>query len=242
MAKSHYDVLSVAPSADRAVLRRAYHDAARRWHPDRFAGRSAKEAAEAETNMRLVNEAWEVLGDPQRRKTYDIELGRGTGTRGRSGAHRAGPSPGRPMGGPTTPDDDGVIRIDPRLLDPQFLAARRHVQTDQISNRTSMILRAAPLVVLLALLAGIFVFTAYAVSDAEIASPTTVPGPSLGAGIEANDCVSVLTGPALLERPCDVTADGKVIGSRLPDGLCPIGTIREVVLTNGAIACLGPAV
>jgi phosphatidylserine decarboxylase len=37
-------------------------------------------------------------------------------------------------------------------------------------------------------------------------------------------------------------ADGKVIGARLPDGVCPIGTIREVELTNGAIACLGPAI
>ncbi len=239
MAKSHYDVLSVTPSADRAAVRRAYHEAARKWHPDRFAGRAPKEAAEAETNMRLVNEAWETLGDPARRKTYDIELRRSTGT---GGSAADATTAGRPMGGPTMPDDDGVIRIDPRLLDPSFLAARRHVQADQISNRTSMILRAAPLVVLLALLAGIFVFTAYAVGDAEVASPTTVPGPSLGTGIEANDCVSVLTGPALLERPCDAIADGKVIGARLPDGVCPVGTVREVELANGAIACLGPPV
>lgn len=238
MAKSHYDVLSVAPSADRTTVRRAYHEAARKWHPDRFAGRSAAEAATAETNMRLVNEAWEVLGDPKRRKSYDMELRRGSGADGGG----SGATAGRPMGGATTPDEDGVIRIDPRLLDPQFLAARRHVQADQISNRSSMIVRAAPLVVLLALLAGIFVFTAYAVGDAEVASPTTVPGPGLGIGIDANDCVTVMSGPALLERPCDVTADGKVIGARLPDGDCPIGTVREVELTNGAIACLGPAI
>jgi hypothetical protein len=51
--------------------------------------------------------------------------------------------------------------------------------------------------------------------------------------------VSVLTGPSLLKRPCGPTADGRVIGARLPDGVCALATVREVELSNGAIACLG---
>lgn len=231
MARNHYEVLDVGATADRAEIRQAYYRAARRWHPDHVAGASAVEAAEAEAHMRRVNQAWEVLGDEQRRKSYDVELRRAAGL---------SVGTARPMGGATVPDDDGVIRIDPRLLDPSFLAARRHVQVDEISNRTSFILRVAPMVALLGLLGAIFVFTAYAREGVEVAAPTTVPGPRLGTGIEANDCVSVLTGPSLLERPCDVSADGRVIGARLPDGVCPVGTVREVELSNGAIACLGP--
>ncbi|MEL7158101.1 MAG: J domain-containing protein [Actinomycetota bacterium] len=231
MARTHYEVLDVAADAQQAEVRKAYHRAARQWHPDRYAGRPPAEAARAEAHMRRLNQAWEVLGDVERRKRYDVELRRASGSTSR---------PARPMGGATVPDDDGVIRIDPRLLDPSFLAARRHVQSDEISNRTSFILRVAPVVALLGLLGAIFVFTAYARDGAETAVTTTVPGPRLGAGIEANDCVSVLTGPSLLERPCGPTADGRVIGARLPDGVCPAGTVREVELSNGAIACLGP--
>lgn len=229
---THYEVLEVARSAEHIDIRRAYHRAARRWHPDRFAERSAADVEQAEGRMRLVNQAWEVLGDAGRRMVYDREL-RG-GLTGDTTARRTTTGP--------VADDDGVIRIDPRLLDPAFLAARRDAHLNEISNRSSAILRMAPLVALLGLLAAIFVFTAYARNNSGSVAGTTLPGPSLGAGIEANDCVSVLTGPALLARPCDATADGRVIGARLPDGVCPLGTIREVELTNGAIACLAAIV
>ena len=225
---TYYEVLDVARSADHVDVRRAYHRAARRWHPDRFAGQSEHEASQAGAEMRRVNQAWEVLGDEARRRAYDREL------LSRSSVGSSGAS-----GAATVVGDDGVIRIDPRLLDPSFLAARRHVQFKEISKRTSVVLRVAPALALLGLLAAIFVFTAYARSDDGSATTTTLPGPSLGAGIEANDCVTVLTGPSLLKRPCDPTADGQVIGARLPDGECPIATVREVELSNGAIVCLG---
>jgi hypothetical protein len=64
--KTHYEVLGVAPRADRETIRRAYLDLARRHHPD--AGGDAG-------LMRLVNEAWKVLADPRRRRSYDITIG-----------------------------------------------------------------------------------------------------------------------------------------------------------------------
>lgn len=228
---THYELLEVDRSADHAEIRRAYHRAARQWHPDRFAGVSGAAADRAEGQMRLVNEAWEVLGHLERRQAYDRDL--------RSGYGEAASTARMPG---TAADDNGVIRIDPRLLDPTFLASRRDAQLHQISNRTSVILRTAPLLALLGLLAGIFIFTAYARSNGGTAATTTLPGPSLGTGIEANVCVSVLTGPSLLARPCDATADGRVIGARLDDGLCPLGTVREVTLSNGAIACLAAVI
>jgi len=227
---THYEVLNVASRSDQAEIRRAYHQAARRWHPDGFGAGEESDAVRAEAEMRLVNRAWEVLGDEDRRRSYDLELRRRSGPTA-GGGTRVGPRA----------DADGVIRIDPRLLDPSVLAARRHAQSDQISNRSSLILRVAPALAILGLLVAIFVFTAYARDGGDDAAgaTTTLPGPSLGAGIQANDCVSVLTGPALLARPCDAAADGRVIGARLPDGVCPLATLRQVELTNGAIVCLG---
>ncbi|MDH3684202.1 MAG: J domain-containing protein [Acidimicrobiia bacterium] len=220
---THYEVLGVASTADHAEIRRAYYRAARRWHPDGFIGVPDAESERAELQMRRVNEAWEVLGEAESRRDYDRRIGG-------SGAAVAGSGGIR--------NDDGVIRIDPRLLDPEFVAARRHAQFDEISNRSSAVLRVAPILALLGLLAVIFVYTAYARGGGESATTTTFPGPSLGTGIEAGTCVSVIGGPSLLARPCDANADGLMIGAREPDGVCPLGTVRDVELANGAIACL----
>lgn len=223
---THYEVLGVAKTAEHAEIRRAYHRAARRWHPDGFIDVPKAEAERAEREMRRVNEAWKVLGEADSRRDYDRHLSGGA-TVDREAARTTG-----------IRTDDGVIRVDPRLLDPEFVAARRHAQQDEISNRSSAILRVAPILALLGMLAAIFVFTAYARGGGDSATTTTLPGPSLGNGIEAGTCVSVIGGPSLLARPCDANADGLVIGAREPDGVCPLGTVRDVELSNGAIACL----
>jgi hypothetical protein len=227
--KNHYETLGVTRYATQAEIRRAYLDAARRWHPDRHSSGSASEARKAEQAMRQVNEAWSVLGDKEARAGYDRRLsGRIVGSTVAGGAGS----------GDSTAADDRVIRIDPRLLDPEFLAARREAQFEEVSRRTALAVRVGPLLAILGLLVAVFVFTAYARNDDGEATPVTVPGPDLGAGIEANDCVVVTTGPALLEVPCTSPATERVIGARLADGVCPLGTTRDVTLSNGSIACL----
>ena len=67
---THYDTLGVAPTASLDEIRRAYHRLARRHHPDVQAGTSDDGQA-----MEALNEAWAVLRDPARRRTYDDELG-----------------------------------------------------------------------------------------------------------------------------------------------------------------------
>ena len=64
---SFYDVLQVAPWCDAEVIHAAYRALARRWHPDLNRG------PEAEAQMRRLNAAYQVLGDPQRRAIYDRE-------------------------------------------------------------------------------------------------------------------------------------------------------------------------
>lgn len=66
MSPTLYDVLGVSPAASSGELRRAYMAEARRHHPD--AGGNADV-------MRELNQAWAVLSDPVRRRSYDLELG-----------------------------------------------------------------------------------------------------------------------------------------------------------------------
>jgi DNA-directed RNA polymerase subunit RPC12/RpoP len=62
MGHDYYRVLGVDPSADFAAIKKAYRRKAKRWHPDR--GGSHDE-------MVLVNEAWEILSNPELRHRYD---------------------------------------------------------------------------------------------------------------------------------------------------------------------------
>lgn len=176
--------------------------------------------------MRDVNEAWRVLGDAKRRASYDEAIRLGAESRGEV----------RRADGIRT--EAGITRIDPRLLDPQFLANRRLAQVEEIDKQHSSILRVVPVLAFFGLLIGIFVFTAYANGSSSTAPvESTVPGPSIG--VEAGVCVRIQEGPTLIEVPCTGVIDGRVLGAFEPGGRCPALTIREVVLANGVTACLG---
>jgi molecular chaperone DnaJ len=65
--RDYYEVLGVAQDAKAADIKRAYRRLARRYHPD-ISG------DERSTSFREVARAFEVLGDPERRRTYDAAL------------------------------------------------------------------------------------------------------------------------------------------------------------------------
>ena len=71
---SLYDVLGVSASASPAELRRAFVAAARKHHPDFHVRSSPAERRRSEAEMRRINEAWGVLGDPVARRAYDQGL------------------------------------------------------------------------------------------------------------------------------------------------------------------------
>lgn len=63
---THYDNLKVARDAPIEVIRAAYRVLAQQFHPDKFPDRAL-----AETRMRIINKAYEVLSDPQQRRKHD---------------------------------------------------------------------------------------------------------------------------------------------------------------------------
>ena len=60
-----YAVLGVGFDATEAELRSAWRTAVKQWHPDR------NPSPEAHSMMAQINEAWEVLGNPEQRAEYD---------------------------------------------------------------------------------------------------------------------------------------------------------------------------
>lgn len=90
-AKSdYYDILGVSKSASAEELKKAYRKQALEWHPDRH--KDEKEAAEK--RFKEINEAYQVLSDPQKKSAYDQygheAFAPGGGFRGASGFPGAG--------------------------------------------------------------------------------------------------------------------------------------------------------
>ena len=64
--RDYYATLAVARTATADEIKTAFRKLARQYHPD-----VAKDKKEGETKFKEINEAYEVLGDPEKRKKYD---------------------------------------------------------------------------------------------------------------------------------------------------------------------------
>jgi DnaJ-class molecular chaperone len=66
--KDYYSILGVPKNAAEKDIKSAYRKLARKWHPDA----NPKNPKEAEEKFKEIAEAYEVLGDPEKRKKYDV--------------------------------------------------------------------------------------------------------------------------------------------------------------------------
>ena len=66
MNKNPYEVLGVAKDASDADIKKAYHKLVMKYHPDKNPGDKS-----AEEKFKEVNNAFDILKDPQKRAAYD---------------------------------------------------------------------------------------------------------------------------------------------------------------------------
>src|SRR5687767_3301404 len=84
--KDYYQSLGVSREASQDDIRKAFRKLAREYHPD-----VAKDKKNAEEKFKEINEAYEVLSDPEKRKKYD--------TLGANWNRQQQPPPGWQQGG-----------------------------------------------------------------------------------------------------------------------------------------------
>ena len=86
-----YKVLGISSDATDEEVKKAYRELSRKYHPDA----NPDNKAEAEAKFKEVNEAYETLSDPQKRKMYDQfgpdgPQGFGGGSYGQGGYYSSG--------------------------------------------------------------------------------------------------------------------------------------------------------
>jgi DnaJ domain len=64
--KDYYQILQIQPSAEPEVIKGAHDKLALKYHPD------VSKDATATPRMKDINEAYEILGDPEKRKRYNL--------------------------------------------------------------------------------------------------------------------------------------------------------------------------
>ena len=82
--RCYYESLEVERSADDGALKQAFRKLAMKWHPDKNPGDSS-----CEVKFKEINEAYEILKDPDKRAAYD-RFGHAAFEQGNGGGHGFG--------------------------------------------------------------------------------------------------------------------------------------------------------
>jgi hypothetical protein len=196
----HYERLGVAPSSSTEEVRSAYRSLARRLHPDRLGAASPAERTLAERRMREINESWRVLQDSGARRRYDD-------SRMERRRHVTAPPPQPGWGGED--DDDDLVDVMPPM-----------------TALKAGLMRHLPWVVLLVVLGGIFVFSAYATADRSSPPKST------------STCLDVSAGTSTTMVPCSGRHDLQIIGQAANPADCPTGSEGRRLQGAGLFDCV----
>ena len=71
MSKNYYEILEINKNASQEIVEKAYKTLAKKYHPDLQQG---EKKAEYEEKLKLINEAYETLSDPEKREKYNQTL------------------------------------------------------------------------------------------------------------------------------------------------------------------------
>jgi len=75
---NYYELLEVKPGAERTIIRDAFHQAARRFHPDGHRNSEEDLHKLIDRISKRITEAYTILRNPRRRKAYDELLAKET--------------------------------------------------------------------------------------------------------------------------------------------------------------------
>ncbi|KAF5211365.1 hypothetical protein E0198_002671 [Clavispora lusitaniae] len=87
-SKDYYKILDIPKDADEKTIKKGYRTQTLKYHPDKYKGKDLSEK-EIETKMQEINEAYEVLSNPQSKADYDNRNHRPQGS-GRHGSRNNG--------------------------------------------------------------------------------------------------------------------------------------------------------
>jgi molecular chaperone DnaJ len=215
--RDYYDVLGISRTATAEEIKRAYRTLARQHHPD------VNKAPEADHQFKEINEAYEVLSDTDKRRTYDSYghaafSGAGAAGAGGFGGFGAasgaggfgdifdmffGAGGGRNAQGPIEGDD---IRVDVQLtLEEAVSGAERTVQYHRLESCD----------------------TCYGTGARAGTKPETCPG-CRGAGVVRHTQNSILGTFSTTTTCTRCRGEGKIVGS--PCATCSgRGRVRKIV-------------
>lgn len=160
--------------------------------------------------MREINESWSVLRDPAARRRYDES--RLVGSRTRPSA-----APGTKVQPRPDADDDDLVDVAP-----------------PVEGLVGALFHHLPWIVLVVVLVGIFVVTAYAAggdrSPGDPATTTTIPA--------VGTCLTVAPGPVATRVSCSGPYDVRVVARVDEMTACPRGTERRRLFHDALLDCV----